>query len=108
MLGKVYACRVLWFYLLQSQYFMYFIIDAQEANLIIVYNHGLETRSCFTSITDVSYTQCLGYFRNNTTYINAVVYRRRFHLCDMYSVAGKFAYKQEPGSMLAHRPVVGK
>ncbi|XP_060602561.1 angiopoietin-related protein 2-like [Ruditapes philippinarum] len=47
-----------------------------------------------------------GYFRSNNTYINAVVYRRRFHLCDMYSVAGKFAYKQKPGSMLAHRPII--
>jgi hypothetical protein len=102
----MYACSVICFYLLH--YFMYFIIDAQEENLMIVYNHGLETRSCFTSITDVSYTQCLSYFRSNNTYINAVVYRRRFHLCDMYSVSGKFAYKKEPGSMLAHRPIIGK
>jgi hypothetical protein len=86
MVGKMYAGRVICFYLLH--YVKYLMINANKENLIIIYNHGLETRSCFTSITDVSYTQCLSYFRNNNTYINAVVYRRRFHLCDMYSVSG--------------------
>ncbi|XP_060594628.1 microfibril-associated glycoprotein 4-like [Ruditapes philippinarum] len=101
MLNRMHARRIICYYMFHL--FTNLLIDAQDEK--IIYNHGLETKSCLSSISDLSYTECLNHFRNNKTHINVMVYRRRFRLCDTYFVTGTISYKQEPGSMLAYRPV---
>ena len=87
-------------------YFCHWVIDASGYK--VLFNHGLDTNTCMTSMIHMSYIQCLTHFRSNTTRANAVVYKRRFSMCYTYIISGTFLYKQEPGSVLVHGRKVGK
>jgi hypothetical protein len=102
MSGKKYFLKYL------CTYFYHILLYVDIYAHQVIFNQGLGTYESVTALVNTSYTQCLNRFKGYIGHANTMVYKRRFSMCYMHFVCGTFEYEQEPGSVLAHRPMIGK